>query len=365
MNTFVIEREKIEANTERIFSRAGECTVIAVVKGRGYGFGLSEYVPLLHSFGVRNFAVTDVSDALEIKNLNLPDTDILMLRSTALSDELSALIENDIILTIGCTEAAAAANGIAFSKGKVARAHIKLDTGMGRYGFSPTDIEAIVSAFTNFSSLAPCGLYTHLISAFKSKKKTKAQIDKLYEVRNELSSRSIDCGTVHFANSAYLFRFNKPYGDAVRVGSAFTGRVAGKVSKSGLLRAGYLESHISELRWLSPGATVGYGGTYTAKNAVRTAVVPVGYSDGFHTEKGRDAFRFRDCIFYILSDIKNALFKKNVYVRINGRHARVLGHIGMTHTVCDVTDIPCNVGDTAHFDVNPIYVSPDIFREFI
>ena len=118
MNTFVIEREKIEANTERIFSRAGECTVIAVVKGRGYGFGLSEYVPLLHSFGVRNFAVTDVSDALEIKNLNLPDTDILMLRSTALSDELSALIENDIILTIGCTEAAAAANGIAFSKGK-------------------------------------------------------------------------------------------------------------------------------------------------------------------------------------------------------------------------------------------------------
>ncbi len=365
MNTFVIERENIEANAKTIFSRAGDSTVIAVVKGRGYGFGLSEYVPLLHSFGVRHFAVTDVSDALEIRNLNLDDTDILMLRSTALSDELSVLIENDIILTIGSTETAAAANGIAFSKGKVAKAHIKLDTGMGRYGFAATDIDAVISAFTNFSNLAPCGLYTHLISAFKSRKITKAQVAKIYEVRDELLSRNIDCGTVHFANSAYLFRFRGPYGDAVRIGSAFTGRVAGKVSKSGLLRAGHLEGHISEIRWLSPGATVGYGGTYTAKGAIRTAVIPIGYSDGFHTEKARDSFRFRDVLFHILSDIKSLIFKRNVYVRINGRHARVLGHIGMTHTVCDVTDIPCNVGDTANFDVNPIYVSPDIFREFI
>lgn len=365
MNSFIIEREKIEANAREIFSRAGDSTVIAVVKGRGYGFGINDYVPLLHECGVRFFAVTDVSDALTIKKLALDDTDILMLRSTSLADELSALIDNDIILTIGSSEAAVAANGIASGKGKTARAHIKLDTGMGRYGFSVNDMEQIQSAFTRFESISACGLYTHLTSAFKSRKVTEKQIASLLAVRDELESRGIMCGTVHFANSAYLFRFRTPLGDAVRIGSAFTGRIACKVRKSGLSRVGHLESNICEIHWLAPGSSIGYGGAYTAKKAVKTAVIPLGYSDGFHVEKARDTYRLRDGLFYALSDIKRTLSKKAAYIKINGHHARVLGHIGMTHTVCDVTNIPCDIGDKAEFDVNPIYVSPDIYREFV
>ncbi len=366
MNSFVIEREKIQSNTAEIFSRAGDRTVIAVVKGRGYGFGISEYVPLLHSLGLRFFAVTDVSDALAIRNLNLPDTEILMLCSTALSDELSALIDNDVILTIGSIEAAVAANGIAFSKNKSARAHIKLDTGMGRYGFLPDELDAIYSAFTSFPSLSPCGLYTHLSSAFKSRRVTEEQISSLYSVKEELSSRGVDCGTVHFANSAYLFKYSsQELGDAVRIGSAFTGRIACKVRRSGLSRVGHLESRICELKWLPAGSKIGYGGAYTVKRPVRTAVLPIGYSAGLHVEKARDTYRIRDCIFYVLSDIKRTITGKQFFAVINGRRARVLGHIGMTHTVCDVTDISCSIGDAATFDVNPIYVSPDIYREYI
>lgn len=365
MNSFIIERERIELNAREIFSRAGDAAVIAVVKGRGYGFGISEYVPLLHSCGVRFFAVTDASDALEIKKLALESTNILMLRSTALPDELSALIENDIILTVGSTEAAVAANGIAAEKGRAARCHIKIDTGMGRYGFSASDTEQVVSAFTRFANLSPCGLYTHLTSAFKSRKVTETQIARFLALRDELSERGIDCGMVHFANSAYLFRFRKPLGDAVRIGSAFTGRIACKVRKSGLSKVGHLESNVCETHWLTPGSKVGYGGAYTARRAVRTAVIPVGYSDGFGVEKARDTYRLRDGIFYILSDIKRTLLGKAVYVKINGRHAKVLGHVGMTHTVCDITSIPCDIGDKAELDVSPLYVSPDIYREFV
>lgn len=367
MNSFVIEREKIESNTAEIFRRAGDRTVFAVVKGRGYGFGIQQYVPLLHSLGIRHFAVTDTSDALEIRRLALPETEILMLVSTALPDELNALIENDIILTIGSTECAVAANGIAFSKNKIAKVHIKIDTGMGRYGFLPEESENIYAAFTDFPSLLPCGLYTHLTSAFKSKRVTEEQIETLMEVKEELLSRGIDCGMVHFANSAHLFRSftDDELGDAVRIGSAFTGRVAGKTKRTGLLRVGHLESRICELRWLPAGSKVGYSGAFTAKRAIRTAVLPIGYSDGLFAEKIKDTYRFRDLIFYVLSDIIRTLTKKRFYAVINGKRARILGHIGMTHTVCDVTRIPCNIGDAATFDVNPIYVSPDIYREFI
>ncbi|MBQ8003616.1 MAG: alanine racemase, partial [Oscillospiraceae bacterium] len=349
MTSFIIEREKIEENAREIISRAGAATVIAVVKGCGYGFGLDEYISLLYGCGIRFFAVTDVSDALAIRRKALPDTNILMLRSTALPDEVASLIDNDIILTIGSTDAAVAANKVASEKGKITRVHIKIDTGMGRYGFSPLDTEQIVSAFTSFSSLSPCGLFTHLTSAFKSRSVTEKQVSLFLTLKNELEARGIDCGMIHFANSAYLFRFRTPLGDAVRVGSAFTGRIACKVRRSGLSRVGRIESNVCETRWLAPGSKVGYGGAYTAKRAVKTAVIPVGYSDGFCTEKSRDTYRLRDGLFYLLSDIKRTLSRKAVYVKINGRHARVIGHIGMTHTVCDVTDIPCETGDKAEF----------------
>jgi len=365
MNSFVIERDKIIANANEIFRRAEGAAVIAVVKGHGYGFGLDEYVRLLHSCGVRIFAVTEPSDALHIKKLDLNETDILMLRSTALTDELSALIDNDIVLTVGSIDAAVAANNIATEKGVCARCHIKIDTGMGRYGFCPNDKEQIHSVFTRFSALSPCGMYTHLTSAFKSRKITENQIATLLTLRDYLSEHNVDCGMLHFANSAYLFKFGSPLGDAVRIGSAFTGRIACKTRKSGLSRVGHLESSICEIRWLSPGSKVGYGGVYKAKKAVRTAVVPVGYTDGFNVEKMRDSYRFRDGLLYILSDIKRTLSRKSVYVRINGKNARVLGHIGMTHTVCDITNISCDIGDIVEFDISPLYISSEIFKEFI
>ncbi len=366
MNTFIIEREKIISNAREILSRAGDSAVIAVVKGRGYGFGIDEYVPLLHGCGVRFFAVTEPCDAIEISKLALSDTDILMLRSTALHDEVSALIEHDIILTVGSYEAAVTANGIASEKGKVARVHVKIDTGMGRYGFLPDDTEQIASVFTGLQSIKAEGLYTHLTSAFKSKSVTNQQIDTLYSVKKLLSERGIDCKTVHFANSAYLFNFSgKRLGDAVRIGSAFTGRLPCKVRHSGLSRVGHLESAICELRWLKPGSKVGYGGACTVRKPVRAAVIPLGYADGFHVEKARDTYRIRDGILYMLSDLKRAALGKKTYVKINGKHARVLGHIGMTHTVCDVTDISCNIGDIATVDLNPIYVNAGIYKSYV
>ncbi|MBR5542873.1 MAG: alanine racemase [Oscillospiraceae bacterium] len=365
MNSFIIERDKIRSNAEEIFSRAGDATVIAVVKGRAYGFGIAEFVPLLHECGVRFFGVTDVADALEIKKLALPETDIIMLRSTALCDELSSLIQNDIIITIGSTEAAVNANSIALEKGTTARAHVKIDTGMGRYGFSPDDTEQIYSVYTKFSNISVSGLFTHLSSAFKNGNTTKKQLEKLSSVEDELSSRGVSCGTIHFANSSYLFKRKKPVGDAVRIGSAFTGRLPCKAHSNGLSRVGHLEGNICEIHWLPKGSKVGYSGAYTAKQPTRAAVVPIGYSDGFCVEKCRDTYRFKDGIFYILSDIKRTLFKKSVYVSVNGYKSKVLGHIGMTHTVCDVTDIPCEIGDNVLFDINPVYVSPDVYKEYI
>ena len=321
MNAFVIERDKLAANVREVMRRTGDKVLYAVVKGDGYGFGLAEYVRLLLDCGVAAFAVTEPEEAAAIRAAGAREEEILMLRSTALEEEIRELIRVNAVLTIGSSKAAVAANGIAGKLGGgPAKVHVKVDTGMGRYGFSPHETDEIESVFAYMENLQVCGLYTHLNCAFSSKKKTRAQIDTLTRVENRLRDAGYDPGRVHFANSSALFRFGDwELRDAVRIGSALTGRLAFPMKHSGLQKVGYLESRVCEVRWLQPGATVGYGGAYRARHATRIAVAPLGYSHGFAVEKIRDTYRLRDGIRFVLQDIKRTLMRERVTVTVGGK----------------------------------------------
>lgn len=364
MNSFVIEREGLISNINIIKSRAGDRKIYAVIKGDGYGFGLVQYAQVLRDNGIDTFAVTEPHEVQLLRDGGF-DGEILMLRSTAVDFEIESLIKNGAVLTIGSEAAAIAVNGIAGNLGITAKAHIKIDTGMGRYGFSVRDHDAMRSVFDYMENIHVCGIYTHLNAAFGKKKNTFLQIARFRDAVDHLREQGFNVGCVHFANSSAFFRFDDiDFCDAVRIGSAFTGRLAHKAN-SGLTRVGYLESGICEIRWLSKGDTVGYGGVYRAKQARKIAIVPLGYSHGFGVEKVRDSYRLRDGVRYILQDLKRTLTGEKLYVLVNGKRARVLGHVGMLHTVLDVTDIPCRIGDRAVFTVNPLYVNSAVSRKYI
>lgn len=367
MNAFVIDKDKLASNIETVKSMANGRKLYAVVKGDGYGFGLKAYVRVLLDCGIKAFAVTEPHEAAAIRACGAENEEILMLRSTAVEDEVRSLISSRAVITVGSSKSAAVANGVAGSLGlKEYPVHIKIDTGMGRYGFAPDELDDITACFKYMENLEVQGLYTHLCCAFGSKKKTQLQVEKFLELESRLREMGLDTGCVHFANSSALFRFNHwDLKDAVRVGSALTGRLAVSAKKSGLERVGYLESRICELRWLKPGATVGYGCAYKAKRAVKCAIIPLGYSHGFAVEKLRDTYRITDCLRYILQDIKRTVLRERVWVKVNGKSARALGHIGMLHTVIDVTDIPCEIGDKVEVSANPLYVDARVPRKFI
>ena len=291
--------------------------------------------------------------------------EILMLRSTALSDEIESLIRDRAILTVGSNDAAVAINGIAGKLGAKACVHIKIDTGMGRYGYAPDEIEKISAVYDYMDNIKPCGIYTHLNAAFGSKKKTLLQVERFKGLVSELKSRGYDVGISHFAASIAFFRFKDlDLGDAVRLGSAFTGRMALPL-KNSLNRIGYLESQVCEIRWITKGSTVGYGGVYKARRARKIAIVPLGYSHGFGVEKMRDSYRLRDGVRYILQDIKRVLTNEKQTAIVNGKRVRILGHIGMLHTVLDITDVPCQIGDTVKYSVSPLYVDAKVCRKYI
>ena len=157
----------------------------------------------------------------------------------------------------------------------------------------------------------------------------------------------------HMLNSAGLLKYPEYAMDGVRVGSAILGRVSVR-GNWGLAHIGECQATIEELRWLPKGHSCGYGAGWTAKKPTRVAVFSVGWYHGFGVEMGNDLFRFRDCLRGVLRNLKQMVFKKHIYVTVNGKKCRVLGHIGMLHTCVDVTKLPCAVGDTAVFDIKPL-----------
>lgn len=364
MNRYLVSIADLAHNVNQVQSRLSGKTLIAIVKGDGYGLGLLPYAEQLHALGVTFFGVTEPEDAASLRAA-FPESEILMLRSTALEDELRVLIQNRIILTLGSPLSLSRANTVAAALGTTAAFHLKFDLGMGRYGFPLQAAESLPAQLETLTSLTLTGTYAHLNQAFGSLKKTRAQIAQFDAAVETLRAQGLAPGLVHLYNSSALFRLREVYGDACRIGSALLGRIphGGK----SLRPLGVLETVVHEPHALPIGATVGYGAACKLRRTTTVTVLPVGYHHGFGVEKIRDTYRVRDGVRYLLQDLLRTLKHKRITVTIGGKPAAVLGHIGMLHTVVDLTHISCREGDRALVPLSPLYRSgsvPVIFIEF-
>ena len=365
---FVVERDAVLNNLKIIRAKAGSSFVIGVLKGNAYGFGLVETARMMREAGVSSFAVTEPSDLLKLRDAGFTEENVLILRSTAIRSELETVIDCGGVATVGSYEAATAANALAEELGTVLTVHVEIDTGMGRYGFLPSEENKVISVFRYMKNLHVTGMYTHFANAFlpgvPGEKKVRKQLDTFMGVVNAVKEAGFDPGLLHAANSPALFRFPFARLDAVRIGSAYTGRLGVK-GNFGLRKTGYGECAVVETRWLEKGDTVGYGSDYRAKKRTRIAVIPLGYSDGFCMEKAHDVYSFRRTLRYALSEIKHLLRAPRLTVEIGGKKCRVLGRVGMLHTVADVTNVSCEPGAMARFELNPLSAGMILPKRYI
>ena len=349
MKTYIVQRDAILHNLELLLKKAGGVPVWAVLKGNGYGLGVGPMAQLCTMAGVTRFAVTEIAEAETIRGL-YPAAQVLMLRPTRDRAELEKMLDLDVIATIGSTEDAAVLSSLALQRGVVADAHVKIDSGMGRYGFQPAELNRVLDVYRCHDNVAVSGIYTHFHSAFTGPKSIREQAAKFEEVLTAIREAGIEPGMPHCCNSEAFLRCPDLAMGGVRLGSAILGRVR---ARSDLHRVGRCEVTVDELRWLPEGHTTGYGAAWKAKRPTRIAVLPVGWYHGFTVEFGNDIFRFRDCLRQMLGAMKHMIFGKKIYVSINGKRCPVLGHVGMLHTVVDATGIHVKTGDKALVEINP------------
>lgn len=354
MSRYVIDKKLLSQNINYIKEKAG-VELIGVVKGNGYGFGIKELTQILIENGIKTFAVTEVDDIEELRQV-AKEQDILVMRSTCIEDEAKIIAQNGCIATIGSSESAKVMDKVSKDLGVKTKCHLKIDTGMGRYGFMPSQVEEAIKCY-NLENLEFTGAYTHFSSAFHNSELTKVQLEMFKDTMEQIKKAGKDVGILHASNSPAFLNVDGVALDSVRIGSAFTGRVITK-NKTKLNRIGSLEAEVIEIKTVPKGYAIGYNGLYKTKRETKIAIVPIGHYDGFGLTKEKEIADLHS----VLSQLKKYLKKQQMYVRINGRMYSVIGEIGLSHTAVDITDSDVKIGDTASVDISPLMVNPRIKR---
>ena len=350
MNTYVISREDLAFNVGFLRTKAGKTDIWAVVKANGYGLGAGAFAKELEALGIRNFCVTELSEARELRQVLTEDCQILMLRQLCDPAEIRELAQEKVILTVGSSRAA---QRICEATELPVRVHLKVDVGMGRYGFLPSEGEELLRICRDSGDLQICGIYTHFPCAFCDDKTTKAQFEEFMDLVKSLKEAGCDLGCVHCCNSSAFLRHPMMHLDAVRLGSALLGRMPFATE---LRPLGMVESCIEELRHLPKGHSTGYGSVWRAKRESTLAIIPVGRVHGLRVVGQPDRSRAIDCIRGMVQELRNLLKRPVTTVRIGGKACPVVGAVGSLHCAVDVTGLDCQVGQKVTLNVNPMYL---------
>ena len=384
MNKIIIERDKLLNNIKLIKDEANNSpyenkpTIIAVLKGNAYGVSIPIMTELLVQNGINFFAATDVYEALEIKKQGY-DCQILVLNSTCIKEEIRLIIENGLIASCGSFESIKLLEEEAANLNKSVRFHINIDTGMHRFGIrgeellgslnedssKESKVDSLESLLSKLKLAKLSGIYTHFQQSYeKDSKKTREQFSLFINVLNRLKSKDIDYGMAHCSNTSAFFKYPEMRLDAVRIGSAFSGRCQAGIGKA-LKRVGYLESRICEINYLKAGDRVFYSGMYKCKNDMKVGIVEAGYFEGFDTVGPKDKFKLSNKLRSLKNLLLDLFKDTNNYVVVNNRKVQVLGRIGMKNFVIDLSNVDAKINDAVKIDVGLTLCNSTIPRELI
>lgn len=319
----LISRSAFKNNINKIKEHALSADIIAVIKANAYGHGVKEILTLLQENNINKVAVAYIEEAIEIRNLGFSGKILVLVPIFA--EKLSLAVQYGLEITI---QNFSELEEIIFLSAKLnidVDYQIFVDTGMHRDGFSPMQVEKVITLSQSSKHLKLRGILSHFsasdsISEFTSNQlqvflKTNEIIDSHYPNNNFKK---------HISNSYAIFNHlgipqpNKSKNDfnSVRPGISIHGLLSDKTKADeiGLIPTLTLQSNIIDIKHIKKGESAGYSFRYVAEKDHKIALIPIGYADGF---------RFH------LSGLANVLIKGLLF--------KVIGSVCMDQIIVDLS----------------------------
>lgn len=316
-----IDLDAIEYNIEKMKENLPEDTkLIVVAKADCYGHGALQITSLLSlKEYVWGFAVATLDEAIVLRRGGV--TKPILVLGCIFPEQWIDALENNIRITVYTEELTKVLSDLAVKIGRKAYVHVKLDTGMGRIGFTPGKEGADkIEEISKLPNIVMEGLYTHFSKADEGDKSyTMKQMEAYTWMKEELTGRGITFSYYHCCNSAGIIDLKGAGQNLSRAGISTYGIYPSEeVHKENVDLKPALEliSHVAFVKWVDEGKMISYGGTYVTKRRTKIATIPVGYGDGY----------------------PRSLSNKG-YMLIHGKKAPIIGRVCMDQCMVDVTEI--------------------------
>ena len=254
--------------------------LMAVVKADAYGHGAVDVARGALSAGAHRLAVAIVDEAIELRRSQI-GAPILVLGHTA--PHMADLVtRSGLSAAVMEPDFARALSDAGVRNSRRVKVHLKVDTGMNRLGLRPHEVAGFADFVSSLPALELEGVFTHFASAdAPDLSAARCQLDLFRDACATLEVRGYRL-IRHAANTAAIIALPESHLDMVRLGLGMYGlypasHLSGRLD---LRPALSLRSHISVVKWINDGETVGYRGTFAAQGERRIATVPIGSADG-------------------------------------------------------------------------------------
>ena len=258
--------------------------IISVIKANAYGHGAVEIARALEapdgSFGQSILACADIEEGIQLRQAGIR-APVLVFGALSVSD-LEGLFKYDLTPTVSSPAAAHRLRLAARSRGCKLRVHVKVDTGMNRFGFRHDNIQQTLPEIIQDEQLLIDGVYTHFATAENMNHPLfDHQCARFETVRSVVRKLGLRDTIFHAANSAAMLRDQRTWYDAVRPGLLLYGVVPPPLkSLLPVKPVMSLRSRVVAVKGMRTGESTGYGANFVAARPMRVAVIPAGYADG-------------------------------------------------------------------------------------
>lgn len=322
MREISIDLEALADNYRRLRELTAPARVMAVVKADAYGHSALMVAEKLDEIGVDALGVADIEEALTLRYFGIQAPIMCWLLEPAI---ISDALDNEIELGVSTLQQLDQIAEAATAIGQLAAVHLKIDTGLGRNGFTAADWSAAVTKAGELQAsglIKIVGVFSHLSNTDESSDREQQQ--RFERAIAEAEALGVSFELRHLAASAGVLSYPEMHYDMVRVGIALYGLTPfddRPVSDLGLRPVMRASARVANLKRVPAGQGVSYGYRYRTERETTLALIPFGYADGMPR------------------------IAESPEVLIAGKRYRVSGRIAMDQFVVDVGDDDVKLGD--------------------